>query len=612
MLRVAVLFFALLFVGIAPLYALSVSDSIATPRISVGEEEYWLHPVCKGETLYAISRKYNVAQSAIAAANPQIYYGVKEGQVLRIPIPEGQRTKKENLGYKLHQVKAGESLYAISRLYGVPVAELRKANALISDTIQLNEILRIPESTSQATSVVQRVVHDVQKGEGVYGISKRYGVTQEAILEVNPWLRDRQLEVGDKLIIPQLVVDSVDTPVAQIGNEQPFVVPCDTTAGFPKWKTLNLALALPFELGKTSTTTSEDEIYDVSSSASRGMAANTRYLDFYQGVLLALNAFRLKGYNIRLVVFDTQHSPYVVQKLVQSDTLRHANLIIGPVFPKNLSLVSQYAAQRRIPLVSPLSGKSSATDVNPFLFQANPSFYTQLRTLVEKTVTQGTGRVIVLREESLADMEMADKLEEYLREQIQRLSPTPTLEIMRYPKGEATSKRTGQLRKLIDAEQSTKVFIPSNSEPFVSDLLGQLNSMSILKKTDTVDIYGMSRWFKMRNLDLAQLGTLRVTLFSPFYVDYQSREVRDFIDDYRAIYHCEPTQFAFQGYDIVKYFLGALYKYGENFHYCLPCYNPPLLQNYFDFRAVPDLGSYESRSLYLLRFDLERGLVPLR
>ena len=612
MLRATVLFIAFLFVGVVPLYAVGVVDSITAPRITVGAEEFWVHPVVKGETLYAISRKYGVPQATIAAANPQIYYGVKEGQVLRIPIPEGLRTKKENLGYKLHQVKAGENLYAISRLYGVPVADIRKANALISDTIQLNEILRIPENTVSTAPEAAQVIHDVQKGEGVYGISKRYGVTQEAILEANPWLRERQLELGDKLVIPQSSAGLPDSLANLLGGGIQPPMPCDTAAAFPKWKTLNLVLALPFELGKTQATVSEDEVYDISGTAARGMAANTRYLDFYQGVLLALNDYRLKGYNIRLTVFDTQHSPTVVQKLVQSDTLKHANLIIGPVFPKNLSLVSQYAAQRRIPIVSPLSGKISATDVNPFLFQANPSFYTQLKTLVEKTVKQGTTRIIVLREESLADLEMADKLEEFLRAQIQRLNPPPTLEVLRYPKGEATAKRTPQLRKLIDAEQATKVYIPSNSEPFVSDLLGQLNALSVLKKTDTVEIYGMSRWFKMRNLDLSQLGTLRVILFSPYYVDYQSRGVRDFIDNYRALYRCEPTQFAFQGYDVAKYFLGALYKYGENFHYCLSRYNVPLLQNYFDFRASQDLGSYESRALYLLRFDLEQGLVPLK
>ena len=608
--RTIVLSFVLLFLGFASVYAQSTSDSIVAPRITVGEDEFWLHSVTKGETLYAISRKYNVAQTSIAAANPQIYYGIKEGQLLRIPIPEALRTKKESTAYKLHQVKAGESLYAIARQYGVSVAAIRSANALISDTIQLNEILRIPEQYAQTDPTLQQRVHDVQKGEGVYGIAKRYGLTQEDILEANPWLRERQLEIGDKLIIPLPQAEANGAGLALENGNHPFI-PCDSTAGFPKWKALNLVLILPFELGKSQTTNSEDEVYDIAASASRGLAANTRYLDFYQGLLLALNNFRLSGYNIRLLVFDTQHSPTVVQKLVQSDTLKNANLIIGPVFSKNIALVSQYAAQRRIPLVSPLSGKTSTLERNPLLFQANPSFYTQLKTLVDKTVKPGTARIIVLREESLADMDMADKLEAYLREQAQRVTPTPSIEILRYPKGEATAKRAAQLRKLLENERHTKVFIPSNSEPFVSDLLGQLNGMSVLKKSDSVEIYGMSRWFKMRNLDLAQLGTLRVTLFSPFYIDYYSRVVRDFIDNYRSLYRCEPSQYAFQGYDIATYFLGAVYKFGENFSYCLPHYNASLLQNYFDFRPLQDMGAYESRSLYLLRFDLERGLVPL-
>ena len=662
---IVVLFYAFLSCGLSSLFGLGLGDSISASRIEVGEEEYWLHVVAKGETLYAISRKYNVPQSAIAAANPQIYYGIKESQLLRIPIPEDQRTKTVNEGYTLHVVSAGESLYSISRQYGVSVTELRRENALVSDTIQPNMLLRIPVYRDRVSTTQQRV-YVVQKGDGVYGIAKRNGVTQENLLEANPWIRERQLEVGDKLIIPNLaevgvtalekqvyevqkgegvfgIAQRFGITLADLSEANPWIrerqlevgdkliipssakvgdsslgqqprmldVFCDTTHAFPKWKTLNIALALPFELGKVQSASIDDELYDVSGASLRGMAANTRYLDFYQGVLLALNDFRLKGYNIRLVVFDTQHSPAVVQKLVQSDTLRQANLIIGPVYPKNLSLVSQYAAQYSIPMVSPLSGKSTAVDVNPYLFQANPSLYTQLKTLVEKTLKSGTTRVVVLREESLADMEMADKLEEYLNAQLQQITPSPTLEVLRYPKGEATSKRSAQLRKLFDGGKSTKVFIPSNSEPFVSDLLGQLNSMNVLKKADSIEIYGMSRWLKMRNLDLAQLGALKITLFSPFYVDYQSQSVCDFVDNYRSLYRCEPTQFAFQGYDIVKYFVGAICRYGTNFHICLPRYNVPLMQNCFDFRAISDLGSYESRAVYLLRYDLEEGLIPL-
>ena len=583
-------------------------DSVSrSGRITVSGERYCLHVVAKDETLYAISRKYNVSQTAIAAANPDIYYGIKEGQMLKIPLAGEEAQKQEDVtGVRLHIVKAGESLYSLSREFGVPVAELRKFNSLLSDTLQVHTILRIPPSVSER----QVTLYEVQKGEGVYGISKRFGVSQEQLLEANPWLRERALGVGDKLVIPQSQSSSKnESEEVEIHTAPTPVVRCDSTNAFPRGKRLEVALLLPFDLGKSTTSESEEESYDVAATSSRGIGANTRYLDFYQGLLLALNEFRLKGCNIRLSVFDTQRSTAVLQKIIQSDTLRNANLIIGPVDPKNISLLSQYAAQNRIPIVSPLSGKTPASDLNPFLFQANPSFYTQLKSLVQESIEPGTQKVIVLREESLADAEMADHLVTLLREQVAKLTPAPTIEVLKYPKGGATLKLTPRLRSLIEGAKNTKIFIPSHSEPFVSDLLGQLNAISLLKEADSIDIYGMARWFKMRNLDLSQLGAVRVTLFSPFYIDYQSELVREFLESYRDVFRVEPSQYAFQGYDVLKYFLHAIYRYGEDFRYCLPYCDVPLLQTRFDFRAAQEFSSYESKAIYLLQFDLERGLM---
>lgn len=608
--RTFVVVVCMLLGAFASVKALDGRDSLSTGRITVGAEEYYLHVVSKGETLYAISRHYNVSQTAIAAANPQIYYGVKEGAILKIPIPNEQRTSLEESGLRIHVVKPGENLYGLSRQYGVPVARLREFNSLLSDTLQTHQLLRIPP----ATSAPERV-YEVQKGEGVYGIAKRLGVTQEQLLEANPWLRERALAVGDKLVVPhleQLVPDS--SPVHEGGQAalQPSVM-CDSSNAFPRWKTLHVALVLPFELGKTAISENEEEGYDlVVSTSSRGIAANTRYLDFYQGVLFALNDFRLKGCNISLSVFDSQHSTAVVQKLVQSDTLRNADLIIGPVHPKNITLLSQYAAQKRIPIISPLSGKTPALDLNPYLFQANPSFYTQLKSLVQEVLVSGMSKVLVIREESIADADMADRLTSLLQEQAKLLTPSPEIKVLTYPKGEATAKLTPRLRSLIGGTKNLKIFIPSNSEPFVSDILGQLNGLFVLKVADSVDVYGMPRWFKMRNLDLSQLGSIRVTLFSPYYVDYLSEPVYMFLESYREIYRTEPSQYAFQGYDVAKFFLSAIYRYGEDFRHCLPYCDEPLLQTRFDFRAAQEFGSYESRAIYLLQFDLERGLLPIK
>lgn len=79
-----VLFFAFASSGV-------MAQPSVAPRIEVQGVECWVHTVKKKETLYAISRLYGVSQTEIAARNPDIYYGIKKGQKLLIPIPQELR-----------------------------------------------------------------------------------------------------------------------------------------------------------------------------------------------------------------------------------------------------------------------------------------------------------------------------------------------------------------------------------------------------------------------------------------------------------------------------------------------------------------------------------------
>jgi murein DD-endopeptidase MepM/ murein hydrolase activator NlpD len=94
-------------------------------------------------------------------------------------------------------VKRGETLFAISRLYGVDVASLRQANGLTGDQIKVGQALTIPGA--QAT--VRR--HTVQQGESLWELASRYGVTLELLLDSNPDLGDPgHLQIGQQVILP--------------------------------------------------------------------------------------------------------------------------------------------------------------------------------------------------------------------------------------------------------------------------------------------------------------------------------------------------------------------------------------------------------------------------
>ena len=108
-----------------------------------------------------------------------------------------------------HVVKKGETLYSLSKQYHTSVEQLAKANGLNSNSgLRIGQSLVIPGKTSTPVQVppslqakpVPAKVHTVTKGETIYSVSKKYGVT---VTEIKQWnkLADANLRIGQKLVV---------------------------------------------------------------------------------------------------------------------------------------------------------------------------------------------------------------------------------------------------------------------------------------------------------------------------------------------------------------------------------------------------------------------------
>ena len=86
------------------------------------------------------------------------------------------------------------------------------------------------------------------------------------------------------------------------------------------------------------------------------------------------------------------------------------------------------------------------------------------------------------------------------------------------------------------------------------------------------------------------------------HIDYNSDEVRDFLLKYRALYNTEPTQFAFQGYDLARYFMGLSAKYGKNWKEHLTESPAKMLQSTFSFTRHPS-GSFMNNGVRRIIYD---------
>lgn len=124
--------------------AYAQADSLGIERR--GEQVLVIHKVKSGQTLYALARRYGTSVKQINEANPILQQGLKVGQTLKVPFGKPVVVANTSKAAKTHMVNAGETLYAISRKYGVSVDELKKLNKLTSNSLALGQKLIIEEA----------------------------------------------------------------------------------------------------------------------------------------------------------------------------------------------------------------------------------------------------------------------------------------------------------------------------------------------------------------------------------------------------------------------------------------------------------------------------------
>ncbi|MEQ8809546.1 MAG: LysM peptidoglycan-binding domain-containing protein, partial [Imperialibacter sp.] len=107
-------------------------------------KQFVIHRVGQGETLYAISRRYQSSVEEISKTNNLSGNSVAIGQEIAIPwkgdVPKGMNQNSAS-GQLYHTVEAGQTLYAISRQYDVSVEEIKRLNNLTSNELSTGQQL---------------------------------------------------------------------------------------------------------------------------------------------------------------------------------------------------------------------------------------------------------------------------------------------------------------------------------------------------------------------------------------------------------------------------------------------------------------------------------------
>ncbi|MFP4556004.1 MAG: LysM peptidoglycan-binding domain-containing protein [Bacteroidales bacterium] len=618
----------------------SPTVKISTDKVKIDGSYYYIHIVRKGETLYSISRAYNVSQMEIAMENPDIYLGLQTDQALKIPIKSQKDDNIEDEGkddsFIYHVAKRKETLFGLSQKYEISIEDIITANPEVEEGLKVNQVVLIPKEKVETLGddspekSDRFIYHEVQPKEGFYSISKQYDVSEDIIKKFNADLVKDGIKLGTVLKIPRNPNDTIQTPEPLVDDkkaqemfaheEDAPAVDCDTFE-YNRWRDVyNVAVVLPFttELIRSSEEVVIDyEPDDEDDDDKNGENSNSKkeddrvvltshtanFLDFYQGLLIALDSLKDQGTSIKLTVYNTGKNAKNAKELTKEEGLQEANLIIGPAYPECLKPIADFALENRIPMVSPLSPNNFLLDKNPYLFQVNPSFSTQLKQFTESINFCEGQNIVLVHEADSTNVGMIDNLKEKIS---QRFSDCSSPDLIHYKEvtykaGSSSPDVQERISHSLSLDRENMIIVPSNNEAFVSDLLGNLHTLSTIYKYP-VSVYGFPRWKKFRNVQIEYYYQLQLHLFTPFYVDYQNNDVKSFITKYRDAFRSEPTQYSYQGYDVMLYFMTAMRNYGPDFQFCISNHNVELLQSNYRFKKINTLSGFENQSVYMLRY----------
>ena len=325
-------------------------------------------------------------------------------------------------------------------------------------------------------------------------------------------------------------------------------------------RTVRLALVLPFN--------------SASDNPSRDC------LDFYCGALTAIEAKKAEGINIKLKVIDFTLAKKDLASF--SDKIADCDAVIGPITVQDIQTVLPYCKAAGVPLISPLDQKAEfIAHKEPLFFQVPTPAKTQAVNLVESIAYGGSGLVTVLcrnvREPFATDVLYAlDSLK---------------IPYRKFISADNDGKNAADsLRRSLKPTARHHIIIASEDASFSSEAAKDLNALK--NSNITAHLYGSSKIRKLESLESKLFYNLNMHISTGYYIDHKNSVTKKFINRYHNLFHSEPSQFSFSGYDIFTYFISAYNDLGTSFYKFIPYYSLNLRQCNIMFKSLGPAGGF--------------------
>ena len=498
------------------------------------------HKVKKKETIFGITRNYNITEEQLNEYNPLLEkVGLRRRMILRIPVypkpvvvPSSPKPVKKELTTAPYIVKPKETKWRIAYNFQITIPELEALNPSIRMGLKEGQQILVPRMESITESETANTSWDssynyytVLPKEGYYRIEKKIGVTKRVLDSLNPKLLEMGLQVGMVLRVPQEARGGLKI------EDDLLVERISLLDSIDKKSEVSLSILLPFK--------SKEIVYDSIEDTRRLLQSrnlHTLSADFYAGVLLAADTLTHYGITVKLDVFDTENSITKINEIVGSHDFSKTDAIIGPLIPSNFDYLSTKTTLRDVPKVAPLSTNPVALR-NAVYQSVTPKSFLRKRMFeyLDKSLNREDNIVLVV-----------DSLNRNIEKELLDMFPKATL--LR------PEKSNYLLPELVDSllvdSLPNKVILESQDFSLISSASSQMSAqLTDMRSVQLFTTY-RSNAYENSNLSHKQLGDLQFT-YTADRLPLKLGEYNHFQNHYIRTFGKPPNRTAVRAYDLV-------------------------------------------------------------
>jgi len=559
----------------------AVKPTVTTTKELQGFKD---HKVARKETLYGISKQYNVTEDEIKKHNTFLYSNtLNKGDKLQIPVFKETQTITSKERTKLYTVQPKETKWGIAYKFGISVGELESLNPDIVDSLQNGQQIQVPniEKTDEKAIDERYTLYEVLPQEGFYRLKLKLGLTQEELETLNPGLKESGLKVGMMLKIPSKGGISVEGPTTNLA-----LMPKDS-------KSKHIAVMLPFRLDRVNF----DSVPGAKSSVQKDRYLQAS-LDFHSGILMAIDSLKKLGVSLKVDVYDTKYEVNEVSKIIRSNNFKDVDAVIGPLTPNCFETAASELRTLNVPLVSLIGTDLQLKDNE---FQSLPSDDILKAKIINYVKTDSkTANIIII----------SDSENTSISNELKKEFPTAKQIYSRKNKDGKDSYfvTLDDIRPHLKAGKNI-VFLETKNVGFISSVTSLLNSSyqngNREDNNDGIRIVltttNKNAAFDDDEINNTQLSTLNF-MFPSNSKTYYDNDNNAFVNAYTKLYNITPNKRATRGFDLTMDVVLRLVTSKDMYASANETALTEYVENKFAYKKK-FTGGYYNDSAYILKYQ---------